>query len=435
MNMRKHILLVGCFALVQTALCWSASAADDDTSYAAITVNALGVDLLARVAKPDENALISPYSIQSALAMTYAGAAGETKTEMAKVLHYPDDEAALHRSFAAFRRELEEIHERTARQVTASSEEAGPSEPVTLEIANRLYGQSGYAFRPTFLSTVKDKYSAPFQPVDFIHASESVRGEINGWVSERTHKRINDLIPSGGANEKTRLALVNAIYFKAAWAHEFRESATRSEPFFVNGTTPANVRTMQREGRYGYLRGDGFQAITIRYVGEELELLVLLPDEKDGLAALEAKLTPQLLAECANPGPDDFILHLPKFKLVQQAIPLSSVLQSLGMKTAFDLPQGSADFDRMAPRKPDDYLYISEIFHKTFVDVNEEGTEAAAATVVLFPFALGMVPQHKPTEVRVDHPFLFAIQHRASGACLFLGRVVDPREIESSDLK
>ena len=427
MHLRKTVLSIGSVALLHSALIASALAADD-TSTAATAINALGIDLLAQVAKPNANALISPYSIQSALAMTYAGAAGETKAEMARVLHYPADEAELHRSFAAFRRELAVIHERTARQVQGSTESGGPSEPVTIDTANRLYGQSGYAFRPEFLALVKDSYGAPFQPVDFMHAAEDARGEINHWVSVRTHERIDDLIPPEGVNEETRLALVNAIFFKAAWAEEFQRSATTTEPFSVNGTTPVNVRTMQREGRYGYKRGNGFRAITISYVGQELELLILLPDKEDGLAALEAKLTPQLLADCANSEPNNLILYLPKFKLVPPLIPLSAMLQSLGMKTAFDQPIGSANFDSMAPRKADGYLFISEVFHKTYLALDENGTEAAAATAVTMSrsFSVNKDPP-KPIEIKVDHPFLFAIQHRKSGACLFLGRVVDPR--------
>jgi len=428
MHLRKSVLLVGVLAIFYSAfggLAWA-----DETAVAAKAVNALGIDLLARVAKTDENALISPYSIQSALAMTYAGAAGETKAEMAKVLHFPADEATLHRSFAAFQKVLDEIHEATVNEVKESADRDGPSEPVTLEIANRLYGQSGYAFRPAFLSLVKDNYGAPFQPVDFRHAAERIRSEINSWVSARTHERINDLIPAGGVNDKTRLVLVNAIYFKAAWAEEFSQYGTKAEPFYIDGTKVEKVPTMQHSSRhYGYMRGDGFEAITLRYVGDDVQLLVLLPEEKEGLASLEAKLTPELLAECANPEPADLILHLPKFKLEPPTVPLGSVLRALGMLTAFDQPQGSTNFDRMAPRQPDDYLSLSDVFHKTFMAVDEQGTEATAATEVGL-VTLGMSvqkPRPKPIEVKIDHPFLFAIQHRASGACLFLGRVVDPR--------
>jgi len=401
-----------------------------DLGYAADSMNALGIDLLARVAKPNENALISPYSIQSALAMTYAGAAGETKTEMAKVLHYPaDNEAALHSSFAAFRAEFERIHTSTLEIVKESAEHEGPSEAITLETANRLYGQSGYAFRSEFLSFMKSNYVSSFQICDFVGSSESARNEINRWVSDSTHMRINNLLPSGSVNQNTRIALVNAVYFKGAWAKEFSKYSTRKESFWVNGANEEKVSTMQRKSLYGYFKGDGFCAVTIRYVGNDLQMLILLPDEKDGLAALEKKLTAQLLVECANPAPDDFILHLPKFKLEPPLAPLAAILQSLGLRMAFDAPKGSADFERMAPRKLNEYLYLSEVFHKTFIAVDEQGTEAAAATAAPVTFGLSAIGPRlpKPIELRVDHPFIFAIQHRASGACLFLGRVVDPR--------
>jgi len=185
---------------------------------------------------------------------------------------------------------------------------------------------------------------------------------------------------------------------------------------------------MTRQGRLGYSQRDGFSVVTIPYTGDEVQLLVLLPDKTNGLAALEAKLTPKLLASCANPDLGEVLLHLPKFRIEPPLFRLSKVLQALGMKSAFDQPRGSANFERMAPRKPNDYLCVSEVFHKTFLALDERGTEAAAATAVAMMRATAaMIEQPKPVEVRVDHPFLFAVQHRASGACLFLGRVTDPR--------
>jgi serpin B len=428
MSLRKTILLASGLALLHAVLFGSVFAADD-LNVAANAVNALGIDLLAQVGKPNANALISPYSIQSALAMTYAGAAGDTKAEMARVLHYPTDEAELHRSFAAFRRELDEIHESTAIAAKDPTEHEGPSDPVTLAIANRLYGQSGYAFRPEFLSLVKDNYSAPLAEVDFAHAFESVGSEINRWVAEVTQDRICNLIPPGILDKDTKLVLVNAIYLKAPWTHCFAQSDTKEELFFVRGTERTQVQTMQNKAHYGYKRGNGFSAITLHYFGDELQLLVLLPDRKNGLEALEKKLTPQLLAKYADPDPTELILHLPKFKLEPPMLPLGLLLQSLGMKRAFDQPRFSADFGRMALPDPKGYLKLSEVFHKTFFALDEKGTEAAAATggvIELAPFSVGENPP-KPIEIKVDHPFLFAIQHRASGACLFLGRVVDPR--------
>jgi serpin B len=405
-----------------------ASALADDLSVAAYSMNALGLDLLARVAKPDENALLSPYSIQSALAMTYAGAAGETKAEMAKVLHYPADEAALHRSFSAFNREMAAAAVRSQKIVAESGDHGGPSEPITLEMANRLYGQRGYDFRSEFLALTKDTYGAPFQTVDFKQNAEKIRGEINQWVAQRTRGRIRDLIPTGGVSETTRLALVNAVYFKAPWADEFSKYGTKSETFFVGGKQEVQVPMMQAKRVFGYRHQEGFTAVTIRYVGEQLQLLVLMPDKQYDMADLEKRLTPQLLSECANPDPAELILHLPKFKFEPPVVSLAPLLKTMGMTTAFDQPNGSANFDRMAPRRPNDYLALTRVFHKTFIAVDEKGTEAAAATAVAVAASLCSFESPEPQiEVKVDHPFIFAIQHRASGACLFLGRVVDPR--------
>jgi serpin B len=395
---------------------------------AAQTVNALGLELLARGTAANANALLSPYSIQTALAMTFAGAAGDTRVEMAKVLHYAGDEAELHQSFAALQKALDEVAASTAERAELAKKHGGPSEPVTLTVANRLFGQEGYEFRAPFLALVEDTYGAPFQAMDFVRRSSDATKEINAWVEEKTRRRIRDLIPSDGLNQETRLVLVNAIYLKAPWVEEFSASATKPRPFHVGGGQAQDVPTMVRQSHFGYAQRDGFSVVTIPYSGGEVQFLVLLPDETNGLAALEAKLTPQLLVSCANPGMAEVILDLPKLKLEPPLFRLGKVLQSLGMKSAFDRPRGTANFDRMAPRKPNDYLYISEVFHKTFLTLDEKGTEAAAATAVAMMRATAALREKpKPIEVRVDHPFLFAVQHRPSGACLFLGRITDPR--------
>lgn len=178
---------------------------------------------------------------------------------------------------------------------------------------------------------------------------------------------------------------------------------------------------------FGYAKREGFTAVSLPYTGNDLQFLVLLPDEINGLHGLESKLTAQMLAECAKLETRDVDLHLPKFKIELPTIALARNFEALGMKTAFDQPRGSANFDRMAPRKPNDYLFISQVFHKTFIAVDEKGTEAAAATAVAMMAATALVPKPQPVEVKVDRPFLYAIQHVPSGVCLFLGRVTDPR--------
>jgi serpin B len=399
-------------------------AADTDT--AATAVNALGIDLLAKIGKPDENALLSPYSIQNALAMTYAGAAGATREEMAKVLHFPSDDAELNSSFAALEKELAEIEKCTA-QIVADSQHGGPKEPITLSVANRLYGQQGYDFRQAFLAVVKESYGAPLEQVDFKNGADKATQLINTWVEDQTQKRITNLIPDGALAKETRLVLVNAIYLKAAWEEAFKTEVTQPGPFHVNGGDPQNVPMMCQEASNGYAKKDGYTAAGIPYIGSDLQFLVLLPDDANGLPALEAKLTPALLADCAKLENAKVDLWLPKFKLEPPLMKLSDQLKALGMKTAFDDPQGSANFDGIAPRKPDDYLCISEVFHKTFLSLDENGTEAAAATAVVMMEASAMMAGPQPPQVHVDHPFLFAIQDRKSGACLFLGRVTDPR--------
>ena len=431
----KTRLLILSLVMVYLSTANRASAAGDiapgSPASAAKAINTLGLELLAKGTEAKANALLSPYSIQTALAMTFAGAAGDTRAEMARVLHFAGDEAELHASFAALQKALEDVAKRTAADVERMKKAGGGGgDPVTLTVANRLFGQGGYEFRAPFLELVKDTYGAPFQPMDFVKAAPAATKEINGWVEQQTRQRIRDLIPAGALNEDTRLVLVNAIYMKAPWMEVFEERATKPEPFHPTGAGAKEVAvpTMLREGRFGYAHRDGFSVVTIPYSGGDLQFLILLPDKVDGLAALEAKMTAELLAASANPGVSELILHLPKLKLEPPLFRLGTVLQALGMKSAFNEPKGTANFDRMAPRKPDDYLYISEVFHKTFLALDEKGTEAAAATAVVMARAMAaIVEKPKPVEVRVDHPFLFAIQHRPSGACLFIGRITQPR--------
>ena len=389
----------------------------DDPAIAVQAVNALGLDLLAKGTEANSNALLSPYSIQAAMAMAYAGADGDTRTQMAKVLHYPQDEHALHQSFAA-------LQGAVAQGVIACEEHDswvnGGNNRMVLTVANRLFGQQGYEFRQSFLDVVRDSYGAPLEMMGFVNNSEKERGKINEWVETQTQKRICDLIPSGGVDRNTRLVLVNAIYIKVPWLQPFHSENTKPLPFHLKGGDSVKVPTMFRKGEIGYAKRKGYQVINLSYYGD-LQFLVLLPDKKDGLPALEEKLTPEILQRCSKVDYRLLALYLPKFKLEPPLFKMGKVLRSLGMKGAFDDPKGTANFDRMAPRKPDDYLRISEVFHKTFLALDEQGSEAAAAT------AGGTGIGGDPGEVHVDRPFLFAIQHRPSGACLFMGRVTDPR--------
>jgi serpin B len=426
-----YILIVVSLALARL------NAADSDI--AATATNQLAIDLYRQLATASpfggglatgaENLCVSPYSIESALAMTFAGADGETRAEMARVLHFPNDGNAVPASFASLQRLLEEMSAKTTELVKESKRFGGPSEPITLAIANRLFAQKGYDFRESFLALVKQNFGAAFEPMDFVHDSSGATQYINKWIADQTRDRIRDLIPAGALDDTTRLVLANAIYLKAPWAHSFSEQATGPEPFHAHGGAAVDVPTMRKSSNnFGYAKRDEFTAVSLPYAGGDLQFLILLADDVNGLQALESKLTSETLAQCAKLETREVDLHLPKFKLEPPTMALAQKLEALGMKTAFDQPRGSANFDRMAPRKPNDYLYISQVFHKTFIAVDEKGTEAAAATAVAMMAGSALrSPPPPPIEVKVDRPFVYAIQHVPSGVCLFLGRLTDPR--------
>ena len=420
----KSLLILTVFGALIAAMSYGATGYD----LAATATNQLAVGLHRQLATGNENLCVSPYSIESALAMTFAGADGQTRIEMARVLHFPSDGGAVPASFAALQHSLEEMSTKTAKLVKQSKKFGGPSEPIILSIANRLFAQKGYDFREPFLALVKQNYGAAFEPIDFVQDASEATQHINQWVADQTHDRIRDLIPAGALDETTRLVLANALYLKASWADPFSENATQPEPFHVQGGAPVDVPMMRKMDRhFGYAKRDGFTAVSLPYAGNDLQFLVLLPDDVNGLHALETKLTSEMLAECAKLETRDVDLHLPKFKIEPPIIALAEKFEALGMKTAFDQPRRSANFNRMAPRKPNDYLYISQVFHKTFIALDEKGTEAAAATAVAMMAGTALIQRPPPVEVKIDRPFLYAIQHVPSGACLFLGRVTDPR--------
>jgi serpin B len=421
----KSFLVLHLFGALIAGMAYGA----DDIGLASSATNQFAVDLHRQLATGDRNLCISPFSIETALAMTFAGADGETRDQMSRVLHLPKDGDAANASFSSLQRSLEDMTRKTAEIAAESKKLGGPSEPITLAIANRLFAQSGYDFRSSFLALVKQFYGAPFEALEFTKNADAARQHINKWVADQTRDRIRDLIPANGVNEMTRLVLANALYLKAPWASEFSEAHTKPKPFHVRGGVPVDVAMMERLSQFGYAKSDGFTAVALPYSGGELQFLALLPDEVNGLQALEKKLSAEMLAQCAKLERHDVDLSMPKFKFEPPTIALAATLKALGMNSAFDQPRGSANFDRIAPRKPNDYLYISDVFHKTFIAVDEKGTEAAAATAVTMMMASAMRPQPTPPPivVNVDRPFLYAIQHVPSGVCLFLGRVTDPR--------
>jgi serpin B len=397
---------------------------------AAQSTNVVGLELYRELARnrAGENLIVSPYSIESALALAYAGADGATREEMARVLRLPAGDTALQVGFAALRRALEDAAANARRLAEARTRAGQPTDPIEWNAANRLFGQRDYAFRDAFLTLMRDGFAAPFEPLDFRLSPEPSRLGINAWVEEQTRQRIRDLIPMGAINRDTRLVLVNALYLKAPWDTPFVAANTAPRAFRLVSGASRNVPTMQRTGQLGYAAEDGFTIVTLDYLGNELQFVIALPDEGQSVEAAAARLTSAHFTRWAGLGTGsrrNIALQLPKFTVRGSTVPLGQALRALGMRTAFDEPPGSANFDRIAPRRPDDYLAISDVFHQTFVALDEQGTEAAAATAVVMVTVTAQPPP--PLEVRVDRPFFFAIQHRASGTCLFFGRVMDPQ--------
>ena len=366
--------------------------------------NAFAFDLYGKLSQQEnDNLLFSPYSISTALAMTYAGARGETEAEMAKVLRFGLPQQRLHPAFAVLIANLN------------SEDRKG----YTLSVANRLWGQRGYGFLPDFLKTTKDRYGAELAMLDFAGNTEQARRTINLWVEDQTQQKIKDLIAKGVLDQLTRLVLTNAIYFKGTWKSQFDEKQTRGLPFAVSPDKRLNVPTMHQKARFRHAALPDCQVLDLPYSGEDLSMLVVLPKKVDGLAELEKSLTVDKLKTWTSRLHWSKIhVFLPKFKMACQ-FQLKSVLAEMGMAQAFDSRR--ADFSGMTP-KPD--LFISAVIHKAFVDVNEEGTEAAAATAVVMKLRSRPKP---PPVFRADHPFMFLIRDNRTGSILFLGRVMNPK--------
>jgi serine protease inhibitor len=362
-------------------------------------------DLYGRLRARDGNLFFSPYSISTALAMTYAGARGPTATQMAKVLHFRFEEDRLHRSVAA-----------VTGKVKASARHAD------LRVANALWPQAGFPITPDFQSIAQRSYGASLEPLDFRRAPEKARGIINTWVEQQTEDRIKELLPEGVLTPATRLVLTNAIYFKGVWKHAFLEGATRKEKFILStGQEISEVPLMNQSRSLRYLDGDSFQALELPYAADELSMVVFLPRTVDGLAKLESSLTADRLADwLARMTTQEVDVTLPRFKVTAE-FRLDQALADLGMPLAFSA--GQADFSGIAKGAP---LSLSAVIHKAYVDVNEKGTEAAAATGAVVRVTSVQVRPLRPV-FRADHPFFFVIRDAGTGSTLFAGRVLNPQ--------
>jgi len=385
-------------------------------------VNDLGLDLYRlETATSPRNIVLSPYSISTALAMTMEGAAANTREEMEKVLHLDKKSGVSIQALAKLRMTLEKAAGDNA-DATAKKYRGEKVDKLELRIASRLFGSESGDYRTDFLKTVEDRWKAPLEKLDFTNAG-TARSRINSWVEEQTGTRIRNVVPENGVDERTRLLLVNALYFKAAWHYEFAAWDTTPQPFYVDGKTTANVPIMFMAKYFGYTKEKDFSVISVPYLERDFQFLILLPDQRDGLASLSKSLAAVQLRQYSNlPRNCQVKLHLPKFKIAPEASNLTAHLTALGMKSAFGAP---ANFSRMMQTSKDrESPVMAGVLHKAMVSLDEKGTEAAAAVSneVMADFK-----EPPPVNVDVDHPFLFAIQHQGTGVCLFIGCVNDPR--------
>ncbi|MBN1554755.1 MAG: serpin family protein [Phycisphaerae bacterium] len=371
-------------------------------------INAFAVEAYGQFAEAEGNIVFSPCSIHTALAMTYVGARNQTARQMADVLHYGQGEEYFQR-YGAFLKETK----------------PGLLAKYHLYTANALWPQEGYPFCPEFLDINKKYFQAAMFPVEYEKQFEKARKRINGWVETKTKKRIQDLLPEGSLDHLTRLVLTNAVYFKGDWQKPFKKDSTRDELFFLLNGKKKTIPMMHQTGHLMYGITDELHLLRLPYKGNEISMIILLPKEKLALPKIEKQLTSQTLKTwLAKIGQSQRALNihvsLPKFR-VEYAPKLKKALRDLGMSDAFDI-QRKADFSGMEKQKE---LYISDIFHKAFLQTDEKGTEAAAATAVVMKRKNGGSGR-RYVEFRADHPFLFLVRHEKTGAILFLGRVVEP---------
>ena len=385
-------------------------AATDELARLARSNNAFALDFYGKVRAQKGNLAISPFSISTALDLTWAGAKAETASQMAKVLHLdgPPD------------RTLD-----VAGSLVASY--GAPDQKVTVRIANRLFGEQTFAFEQPYLTRVKSAFGAPLEPLDFKNAAEDGRKHINGWVAGQTQDRIKDLIPPLGVDKTTALVLVNAIYLLGEWATPFKKESTTPAPFFTGKSDKKDVLTMHQDDHLRFAATDGVKLLELPYQNGALGMDFVLPDAVDGLDALEARLTPAALDRWLGAASAAHVdVSLPRIEIAPAtSLSVGDTLSSLGMPLAFD--SGKADFTGIGkPPNPAERLYISRVFHKAFVKIDEKGTEAAAATAVVMAVGGAAPLPEARREFKADHPFLFFLRDLRSGLVLFMGRVADP---------
>jgi serpin B len=376
-----------------------------DTQMVVKAINSLALDLYPKLKQGDDNLFFSPYSISSALAMTYAGARGETAAQMARTLNFEGDGENLASGFGALNRSL-----------IPSADQGG----CRLQVANGLWGHKGFPFLTEYQDLVVKTYQGRLTDLDFERGPEAARKTINKAVEEQTQGKITDLMPAGSISDLTKLVLTNAIYFKGQWADLFRESQTRPDEFTLLDGSKIPIPMMHHTEEYRYAEIDGVQILDLYYKGKEFSMTVFLPQKPAGLVPLEQTLTAARLHDVMGKLQSGSVaVWLPKFTVNTPSYQLGPILVSMGMRDAFG---ANADFSGIDGHKD---LLLQDVFHKAFVNVDEAGTEAAAATAA--PIAPKSVRQAQaPPVFRADHPFLFVIRHNPTNCILFMGRLTKP---------
>jgi serpin B len=387
----------------------AAAAPQAETDQLVAGNSAFAFDLYQALRDGEGNLFFSPYSVSLALAMTHAGARAETEQQMADTLHYTLPQSQLHPTFNALDTTLS-----SAGQADGAGE---PEDAFQLNIANAIWGQEGFEFLPEFLDTLAENYGAGLRTLDFGSDPEEARTTINNWVSEETEEKIKDLIAQGALGNDTRLVLTNAIYFNGKWLLQFDPGLTFDDRFNLLDGDGVLVPMMGQEENFGYGEGDGYQAVALPYQGANMSMIFVLP-ELERFEEVEAALSADFLSDVID-GLDvqRVDLTVPKFTF-ESEFGLARTLADMGMADAFG---EAADFSGMTGKRD---LFISDVVHKAFVAVDEEGTEAAAATAVIMA-EMAAMPQ-EAVEMRLDHPFLFFIRDDDSGTILFAGRVLNP---------
>lgn len=370
--------------------------------------NDFAINLYNRLSKEDENVFFSPFSIISALSMCLVGAHDQTAEEMLLGLGFDVEQEKVAGLFEAFRKRIEKIQ---------------ASGKVKFDVANAIWLSEDYQVLEEYLNVVKEYFGSRVTRANFISDADSVRKEINSWIAEKTNNLIRNMLTPGMPEPDTIMMLVNAIYFKGDWKIAFKEDKTKSDDFFLPSGSSVEVEMMNQKDKFKAGKFDKYKAVELPYIGNEISMLVVLPHEEYSLSDVENVLTAQKLEKIRSEiRIHDVNLSLPRFKMEYGIKSLNESLQAIGIRQAFNASK--ADFSKITDRKGE--LYISQVLHKAFVEVNEKGTEAAAATVVSITFTSAVIDIPPPLVFRADRPFLFIIQENSTGLILFMGRLDEP---------